>query len=676
LEALERAEMQVDVHSVERSQVIIAGRDVNLGKRLPVADIPRADLDVVSQAWVDTGHDGGAVTTAGDAMSRLTSDGPALAVIAGPVGHGKRTAGIRALWQVSLAERSSDGKPLALKVIQPDWDKPEAPDVSSLPDQPGTGYLLDVAAEISGWEKPDKVAKALVTHAEKLRRVGSCLVVIADEHSWPEDESGTLGRVVVRTKNRPAPHRVAEKHLEYLYRKPERIRWLNTATNTDGTGMVGKAAHLLSDSSSPADAARLAAELARTENSEEGLKTATAAFQQWRTQVVNVFKDTGPADRALLIATLFLSGGEATSLQNASYRLLGKKPQDDVEVILSGPDLATRLRRTGAEVTGRHATLDHKPGYASAVLNHLWQQRPDIHKPLLKWLDTITAPGEPGASRLAAISTLLVELAITQNDIKVIDQIRTWIDNGNTTTEHQQLIAGVLTQAAQADTLGPKVRSRLLDWAGVDNTESVATVVALVCQSDFAEHYPRQTLVRLRHILDRPETDTAVSTAEKALRGMAARPGHLPRVWATVSKWATEPGHLAGHRAFLALLDPQDDAHALQVLMEAADQAAEVRTALLGGWNSALADTRVATRCRDLMIAWARARAEGVVPQDLVTEILRQVVTEHLYTSPVAALVFGEPGVRYDESVIALRKDLQLPVLEQTPPQAPEVAES
>ncbi|WP_392874493.1 hypothetical protein [Streptomyces sp. LN499] len=58
-------------------------------------------------------------------------------------------------------------------------------------------------------------------------------------------------------------------------------------------------------------------------------------------------------------------------------------------------------------------TLDHKPGFAQAALNHLWQQRRDIHRHLLKWLDTITAPGEPGASRLTAICALLVELAFT-----------------------------------------------------------------------------------------------------------------------------------------------------------------------------------------------------------------------------------------------------------------------
>ncbi|MFE2102180.1 hypothetical protein, partial [Streptomyces sp. NPDC059468] len=417
-----QARMSVDVHSVEHSRIIIAGGDVTVTdkERLPVADIAQVDLEVVSQAWVDTSHDGGAVMTAGEAVALLTSDGPALAVIAGPAGFGKRTAAIRALWQVSQTERNAERQPLSLKAISPDWDKAEAREISCLPEESGTGYLLDVSAEISSWDKPTDVAQALVAHGEKLRRIGSYLVVITDEHSWPEEASGALGRVVVRAKNRPAPHRVAERHLEFLYRKPERLRWLNTATHAGSKNPLGEAAHLLSESSAPSVAARLASELAQAEDSAEGLKTALSAFQQWRTEVVNVFKETTAGDRALLVAALFLSGSEATAIQDASRRLLGKEPEKDVEVILTGPDLSTRLGGIGARVTGRHADLGHRPGYAQAVLNHLWQQRPDIHEHLLKWLDGITAPGGPGARRLTAISDLLVELAITENDIRVI----------------------------------------------------------------------------------------------------------------------------------------------------------------------------------------------------------------------------------------------------------------
>jgi hypothetical protein len=672
-----RAGMNVDVTGNKQSQIIVAGGDVRLADKPPLltAPIPETELDVVRRAWVSVGSGGGNVATASDAVGLLVSDAPALAVITGPAGHGKRAAGVRALWEVTQA--AGGGAPVALEEIQPDWDKPEHPDVSLLPDQRGTGYLLDVATEIRGWEQPEKVAQALVSHAEALRRVGSYLVVVADEHGWPEDAAGSLAQVVVRVKSRPSPHRVASAHLEHLYQRPERLRWLSTVSATAGSEFIGQAARLLdAETSTPADAARLAASLARTEDSDEGLKTALASFQEWRTEIRAVFAKTEdlPADRSLLISAVFLSGDTAVRIQEASRRLLGKGPETDVEVILSGPDLTTRLERINAQVIGRHATLDHRPGYSQAILNELWHQRPDIHTPLLSWLDGITAPGQPGAARLPEVSDLLVELAIAENDIRVIDQVRNWIDNGNADTEHLQLVAGVLTKAAVADSLGAKVRSRLLTWASAKNvTEPMATVIALVCRSEFAEHYPRQSLVRLRHVLDRPEEDLAVQAAKEALGAIAASPKHLPRVWALVINWATEQGHLAGHRAFLTLLDPQHDPHVLQAILAEANQKPEIKQAVMRGWNAALADPRVAVQCRDLMIAWAHARAASLVPYDLVTGILRQVVTEHMYTSPVAALVFGEAGVQYDEPVIALRKDLQLPIRPTAPaePTAP-----
>ncbi|WP_327327825.1 hypothetical protein OG735_38795 [Streptomyces sp. NBC_01210] len=189
----------------------------------------------------------------------------------------------------------------------------------------------------------------------------------------------------------------------------------------------------------------------------------------------------------------------------------------------------------------------------------------------------------------------------------------------------------------------------------------MATVVAVVCQGEFAEHYPRQSLVRLRHILDRPHTDEAVLAAQDALRDIAAREGQLPRVWSTVIKWATEKKHLAGHRAFLSLLDPSVDPYVLQVMLAAAQQDADVKDALVEGWNVALADSRVDAECRELLVAWARVRESEQVPEGTVTEILNEVVVQHLYSTPISALIFGEPGVANDAAVIELRKDLRLP---------------
>ncbi|MFF7947629.1 hypothetical protein [Streptomyces griseorubiginosus] len=655
-------EFRVDVGNNQNSKIIVAAGSVTMTSKpqLPVTDIPQDELDAVCRAWVELSVRDERVRTASDAIERLTGGGPRLAVVAGPPGFGKRAAGIKALWEVSREEQRSRGTALKLQAIAPDWERPGYPDIAELPDEPGMCYLLDVAAEISSWHRPGLVAEQLVGYAQQLKFSGSFLVVIADEHGWPENVSGAVAAVVARATARPSPHRVVRSHLDYVHHVPDRIRSLNAAPAEAGS--AGEAAHVLTDGSSPEDAARLARNLASAEDSPEGLKKALSSFQEWRTDVKDVFTKTEnkPDDRALLISSLFLNGKDALTIQDGARALLGDSPEMDVRTILTGPDLTARLTGMGAKVTGRTVSLDHKSGYARAVLLHLWQQRADIHPHLLRWLDTITAPKGPAADRLSAIGDLLVELAVAENDIRVVKQIHAWIDKGADSAEHRALIARVLTVAAEADTLGAEVRALLLDSAQ-DESEAVATVVALVCQGEFAEHYPRQALVRLRHILDRPETDDAVRTAQEALRDMAARDGQLPRVWSAVITWATEKKHLAGHRAFLSLLDPRVDPYVLQVMLVAAEQKEDIRQALVDGWNAALADTRVEAECRQLLTAWAEARTAADMPTELLTDLLNQIMLGHLVASPVSALIFGEPGVADSQAVIDLRKDLRLP---------------
>ncbi|MET9296866.1 hypothetical protein [Streptomyces sp. NPDC003077] len=654
--------MSVNVEGNDRSTIIVAAGSVTMtGKELlPVTPISKAELDVVRTAWVSIGSQGEPITTVASATALLTGEGPALAVIAGPSGYGKRTAGVKALWDAAQAQQGAEGRLPALLEIVPDWDDPEVPDTSVLPEEPGTGYLLDVAAEIGTWKDPAKVARALVAYTETLRRKGSFMVVVSNDRDWPEGASGTLAQAVARATVRPDAHRVAIAHLEHVHHKSDRVHWLSADSSSAQSG--GGAAHLLTRSSSPGEAVRLAAKLAAEEHSQQGLRNAIAAFQEWRDEIKKVFDATrnNADDRALLIASVFLSGEDALTVQSAARTLLGEVSEQNVRTILTGPDLTGRFESVEARVEERRVTLGHKPGYARAVLLHLWQQRPDIHNPLLEWLSGLTARQQVGARRLGAISDLLVELAMAQNDIRVIDKIRNWIDHDDT-SEHLELIARVLATAAEADALGHTVRARLLKWAQA-SAESVAKTVALVCQTTFADHYPHQALVRLRHILDRTERDTAVTTAEEALCAMAGQDRQLPLVWGVVSKWAVQPRHLAGHRAFLSLLDPRTDPFVLRVMLAAAEKQTEVKEALVRGWSAVLSDERVDSEAGDLLIAWAHARvADDLVSADLVTDILRQVVGRHLMSTPISALVFGEPDVRYDAAVIDLRKELRLP---------------
>ncbi|WP_066953402.1 hypothetical protein [Streptomyces lushanensis] len=641
------------------SRIVVAAGPVTMSGKQPltVTDIAESELRVVRQAWVVRGTSTTSVPTASDAVDALSAESSGLAVLMGPAGYGKRTAGIRALWQVSRS-RVAAGRPMKLKEIQPDWEDPSLPDMSLLPDAANTGYLLDVAAELSEWTAPGRAAAALVAHAEKLARIGSCLVVVADERSWPRDASLVPVGALVRAKDRPSAYLVARAHLEYLYGKPGRADWIAPETEVSPEG---PAARLLREGSAPRDGARLASMLAAVDGSPESVKTALSEFQEWSAEVGGVFKSTidKPEDRALLVSGLFHDGEDVLVIQDGARDLLGEKlVGTTVREILSGPDLSDRLIGVGAEVSGRRASFEYRPGYARAVLLHLWHQRADVHDPLLKWLDGVVS-GKSGLRRLAPISDLLVELAITENDIRVIDKIKKWID-ASSDEGHLLLIANVLTRAAEADELGPAVRVRLLNWAQ-DSSESVTQVVALVCQGDFAQHFPRQALVRLRHILGQEKRGPAVERAEAALRTMAAADNQLPRVWRAVIRWATETRSVAGHRAFLSLLNPESDPFVLQVMLAAAQRDTAIEDALVNGWSAALDNPVVHSECRTLIHQWAHARADGVVPRELVTDILNRVIARHLMSVPISALVIGEPGVSYDEAVIELRSDLRLP---------------
>ncbi|MGW1464555.1 hypothetical protein ACWCPT_09440 [Streptomyces sp. NPDC002308] len=652
----EASQSRLNVSGNHNAFVVAALGSVFLstGKQpLTVTDLSEFELKAASQGWVSKDADDLPVTAADEAIKILSVPSSALAVIAGPPEHGKRAAGIRALWRTALSRQARNGS-MELKEIEPDWEDPAEPDCSVLPDAAHTGYLLDVEDEMAGWVNPDRVAGALAVHAEKLAKIGSCLVVIADERVWPQVAAHTAA--LIRVKNRPSAQLVARTHLEYVYDLPGRA---NQVTVDRANPEATPAAQLLNAESTPADGARLAALLATSDGSPESVETAASRFQEWSTDVSAVFAATTqmPEDRALLIAAVFLSGEDALTMQEGAQALLGDHGRDGVREILTGPDLSDRLKSVKAKVSGRQASFDHRPGYARAVLLHLWRQRPDIHTHLLSWLDLLVTDRARGTKRLEKISDLLVELAIAENDIRVVETIKNWIGVSNE-DRHLRLIASVLSRTAQADRLGPSVRAKLLEWAQ-DGKEPLARVVALVCQTDFARHYPRQALVRIQHILGRTERDTAVTEADAALRALAATEKQLPTVWRMVNAWAAKRGNTAGSRAFLAVINPQTDPYALQVTLASAAADPVVADALVTGWSTALENRAVDQECRALIDRWAHARADGTVPREHVAGILGRVISRYLTAAPVSALLIGEPGVAYDAAVIELRGELR-----------------
>jgi len=327
----------------------------------------------------------------------------------------------------------------------------------------------------------------------------------------------------------PAAKEVASRHLTSLRRRPERTGWLD---EREFTKLLGK-------NSSPTNAANLAFLISRVADDDESRSNAAQEFQQWPALLKGIFahKKGDPEERALLIAAAFLDGAPALHVQRASQQLLGDAPEkgDSVRDILAGPDLTARLRELGVTVEDRNISFSEKPGLGKAALHHIWVERADLHGPLLKWIGDMTAPGKLAEPYLDSIAEILTDLALRHNDLRPIELAQTWARPG-ATDERLSLASRMLDKAATSDTLGSAVRSELRAWAAGDS-ENLAMITALVCQSDFSHAYPSQALVRLRWILQRPARDNAVIIAENAIRRMAADMDLLSRVWDTVSSW-------------------------------------------------------------------------------------------------------------------------------------------
>ena len=224
--------------------------------------------------------------------------------------------------------------------------------------------------------------------------------VICSEHGWP-DNSIAVTTVRVLVDDPPPAKEVASRHLAELYSCPGRAEWLDKGAFS---GLPGK-------NSSPATAAGLALSISRIAEDDKSREKAAEGFRQWPGHLNRIFAgNDGNADgRALLIAAAFLDGAPALEVQQAARQLLGdaRTEKRSVRDILGGPNLTARLKDLGVTVEDRRVSFSERPGLGRSALHHIWQERVDLHDPLLKWIAELTAAGKPAALYLDSIAEIL-----------------------------------------------------------------------------------------------------------------------------------------------------------------------------------------------------------------------------------------------------------------------------
>jgi hypothetical protein len=643
-----RPQVSLTAYGNQGSAVLQAGRDIHFYERktLRAVAVPAEDVSAVRDAWVE-------MSAADSAVNTLRDTG--LAVIAGRPGMGRYACALRALDQVSEERVRAGHSRLVLQNVIPDWDEP---DVSLLASRPEYGYVLDIAQSIDQWENRSEQASAFVSFADTLKSRGSYLVLISSDHGWPT-ESGAQMRVHVRVNRKPSPRIIAIRHLEEVYGKPDRARWLDLPSEASreetGDAGLGILAGLITDDTSPAVAASLAARLNAITDDQKSREAVAQEFQAWSTHLKDIFgSDSGEGAanrRARLIASSLLDGEYATKVHRTARGFLGDEGKSDAKTILESPDLKDQFKEIGVEVKEHRVRLDAKPGLARATLHHVWEQQPDIHDLLLNLIKDITRPGEIGAGHLEHISGLLVDLALHENDISLFDVAAEWVDD----PARHDLVTRMLRDAAFSEALGTQTHRLLLDWAKKPDHRS--TVAALVCGKEYGTRLPRKAMVRLRWVLEYAQLEDSVAAAQEAIRRLASRTETLPVVWQSIVGWlAKQETTVGAARAFLAMVDPGLDASALKDILVAGERETSIKDDLSRGWRVVLSQPEVNREAGAVLQRWMRTLVRDRSLPAYAHELLGSTLRLHLAADPVSALIYGIPGEPADAEIIEYRR--------------------
>lgn len=564
----------------------------------------------------------------------------------GPDGSGRRTIALDAL-NAALPD------PLPIFMLVPDWD---TPDVKHLPRAPRVGYLLDLRGEADPLD--DDFHRALASYATWAADNGTRLAVLADEHVWAHPataDSAGFSSAVLRTTCvvRPDSREVARRRLDATDGEAARAGWLDHPDSVF--------AGLLNGDEPPGEGVRLAGIIRRAENPQDG--EARDEFLGWRAQLKQWFggaETDAPPVRALQIAAAFLDGCPATTVLAAADHLLSS-PALNWEAPrggpLAGPDDAHRCAEAGVALEHGVASLARiRPGIDTALIRHVWLDRPRLIPVVTTWLSEITAPGGPAADELGKLNDALMATADLDDSRRLLGLVERWLSGS---ARQAKLASALLDRLAVHPHLGSQVRAVLADWAKSHSTPQRQHAVVAVCRGALGKERERLALTRLRYVLG-SATDAAVrAAAVTALHEMAVDPERLTATVESVVRWATAEKS-PDHAAFLALFeDPRGDSGPTPLLLGLpGEEGAFVRRQLVQGWSAVWACERHRAHAATVLEAWCDAAESGAMPTDPVRDIVGGVVTEY------AAQALGDDLNRLIGGTGAVRSELRLRCLD------------
>ncbi|MET7831716.1 hypothetical protein ABZS44_02670 [Micromonospora sediminicola] len=543
-------------------------------------------------------------------------------VLSGRPGTGRRSSALNL-----LADRGAHGVHECLT----DWTPTPRTDV--LPKEFEGRYLLDLTNEAA--EIPEQFGRSLPAYGRELAALGARMIVLVTDKLWQECARETASITVeLRT---PAARAVLGVHLQAL---DDHLTWLDSSA-----GLRMLVEELEASESGPRRVAELAEIVRRyTPFEESAVDQIREAFRHWKHYLDRQFAEYRDAKgldastvqaqqsgaaraRALLIAVAVLDGAPSEVVLDACDELLRKlKAHPSARDILIGPELQDLIDVIDAELVSDTITVTRKyPGLDKAVLERVWQQRPQLRTPIRSWLESITTAGAVANDHLDRVADVLVRMAAELGSLETLDIVQKWLAQKS---RHRTLAITILERLAVSKEVGSVVRRRLYEWASRKSSVEVLTGVAEVCAGQLAHHSVKAALSRLRLLLNH-EVTAARPAAAQALRQLAVNDELGDEVVAVVFDWFDRQDRQAGALGLLALIDPALDPPTADLIHAIAADPTRAE-ALRQAWSALIAAETSRPAAMSVVENWFVSADTGRLNPAVAISILAPIIRNNL----------------------------------------------
>ncbi|MER5392190.1 hypothetical protein [Saccharopolyspora sp. NPDC002686] len=542
-------------------------------------------------------------------------------VLSAQRGTGRRTAAVNLLTAADSQARREGVSIREFRRLRPSWLRPQ---VELLPQVPRYGYLLDLSDSV---DKIDPVGEddarpssqfgaSLVEHVATLQRLESFLVVLVTPKVWERCETSAQSITVVWQA--PFAADIAKVALRDRFQRDDRIEWLAEPPFSTT---------LAESSLSPTNAVRLASAISRAENSKDGKVSAQQVaideFRNWSEHLRTWFrKHTDIYDRAILIAAAALGKARDQDMVNAADDLLEiANEENTIRNPLRAPDLVERLASTGADISPDHMVSlnDKRPGFDTAVLDHVWRQRPKLHPILLDWLVHLGTEDKMSRTRRERIATVIAGLGLRRGSgQKLVDFARDQAKAG-----HRDLAVMILDRSILDPYIGSYVRNRISGWASSSDL-MLLDLAAAVCGGRLGIERTNLALTRLGKILtNRHASLSVLRSAGRALSSLAEQDDLRPAVMdAVTAMLASNPRR--GATVFLELATYRDVSIVPKLVGDVSrDQS--MSATLVRCWQESFRALG-AEACAQAMYTWVKASEDRDLDRDTVLSVCMPVL--------------------------------------------------